>query len=388
MSLADSAAAIGAVTRLLREHLIRRGFEASIGKPETASATDTNAKLNLFLYEVAFDAQLRNLALHDGAAPPLWLVLKYLLTAFDAGESSDTAAAHELLGRGASALHELNFLQLDPLVDPAVRRALEHNPEPLKLSFDDATPDLLSKLMQGAEERYRLSLAFQMRPVMIVPGTLPSAALLVGVDYTADPDAVIGRDGVKLDLNASLGARLERLAPERFEAGASLTLTGTDLNDSRIEAVLGDVVLDVVSRAPTRMAVLAEGSPGTPIAGGTRLSAGALPLVLRRRLSPDRTYSLDLLAARLLPTLTNATLAGSDLTLHGLLLGTPSDDIAVLLAREADGSTVRRFDTFASAAGQDSLGIAGAATGLAPGSYRVILRVNDQQALASPSVHI
>ena len=36
-------------------------------------------------------------------------------------------------------------------------------PEPLKLSFDGAGVDLLSKVMQGTDERYRLSMAFQVR---------------------------------------------------------------------------------------------------------------------------------------------------------------------------------------------------------------------------------
>lgn len=388
MALADSGTAIGAVTRLLREHLIRRGFEATIGKPEVAAGTDTNAKLNLFLYEVGFDPQLRNLSLHDGAAPPLWLVLKYLLTAFDAGESSDTAAAHELLGRGASALHELNFLRLDPLVDPAVRRALEHNPEPLKLSFDEANPDLLSKLMQGAEERYRLSLAFQLRPVMIVPDRLPRSALLVGVDYETTPDTVIGREGVRINVAPSVGARLERVEPERFEAGATLRLYGEDLDDSRIEAVLGEVALEILERSPDRIVALAEGSPGTPIADGAVLSAGTLPLSLRRRLSPARTLSMDLLGVRLLPTLAGASIAGTDLHLNGRLLGREGDDILALLVRAADGATVRRYDTFSTAPDQKTLAVTGATAAVPSGSYRVILRVNEQQALSSPSLSI
>src|SRR5262249_41609333 len=180
MSLADSGMAIGAVTRLLQDHLLRRSFVVSIGKPEDAADTDTAApKLNLFLYETTFDAQLRNVQLRDGEPPPLWLVLKYLLTAFDGDKGSDTPGAHDLLGRGMAALHELNFLRLDPSVDSNVRLALENNPEPLKLTFDETNHDLLAKIMQGTDERYRLSVAFQLRPVMIVPASLPRSSLLV-----------------------------------------------------------------------------------------------------------------------------------------------------------------------------------------------------------------
>ena len=68
MARADTQRAIGAVTRLLRDHLIRRGHAVSVGKPEQAAQTDAAAKLNLFLYETIFDASLRNVGLDDGRA--------------------------------------------------------------------------------------------------------------------------------------------------------------------------------------------------------------------------------------------------------------------------------------------------------------------------------
>ncbi len=386
MSLADSGRAIGAVTRLLQDHLIRRGFLVSIGKPEDAADNDSNAKLNLFLYETLLDPHLRNVSLRDGEPPPLWLVLKFLLTAFDAAENSDTPAAHDLLGRGMAALHELNFLHLDPLVALDVRLALEHNPEPLKLTFDESNADLVSKLMQGADERYRLSVAFHLRPVMIVPATLPRAALLVGIDYTTAPQSVIGRDGVQIDVIPSLGSRLERVEPERFEAGETLTLFGDDLAGSAMEVVLGDVVLDVVERHVDRLVVMAEGSPATPIATGTTLSAGEMPLFVRRRLGSARTRSSNLLLARLLPSLNGAAFVAGDLQLQGVLLGGVGDDIIVVLCRAADGVTVRMFDTVTPGPNQQTLVVAVAQGTVPSGTYRVILRVNNQQAKLSPSV--
>jgi hypothetical protein len=388
MSLADSGRAIGAVTRLLQDHLIRRGFDVSVGKPEDAASNDTTPKLNLFLYETAFDPALRNHPLRDGEPAPLWLVLKYLLTAFDSGESSDTAAAHDLLGRGISALHELNYLRLDPLVALPVRLALEHNPEPLKLSFDESGVDLLSKIMQGTDERYRMSVAFQVRPVMIVPGVLPRSALLVGVDYTTAPETIIGRDGVHIDVIPSLGATLQRVEPDRFEAGEALVVFGDDIAGRDVEVVLGDVVLQVVERRVDRLVVTAEGAAGAPIASGTTLSAGEIPLVARRRLSPTRVRSSNLLAARLLPTLFSAAVVGGDLVLGGVLLGSDADDVIVVLIRDTDGRSVHLFDTFTTSADQQTLTIAGAAAAVPAGAYRVVLRVNNQQAKASPRVNI
>ena len=386
MALEDSGRAIGAVTRLLQDHLIRRGFEVSIGKPEDAAKNNTSEKLNLFLYETAFDPHLRNLSLRDGEPPPLWLVVKFLLTAFDAKEKSDTAAAHDLLGRGISALHELNFLRLDPAVALDVQLALENNPEPLKLSFDESTVDLLSKIMQGTDERFRLSVAFQMRPVMIMPANLPRGSLLVGIDYSTTPQTTIGGDGVRLEVIPSMGARLARVEPDRFEVGATLTLYGDELNASTMEVVLGGVTLSIVERHVDRLVVTAEGSPGTPIASGTSLSAGEMPLIVRRRLSPTRTRSSNLLAARLLPTLNSAALVAGDLLLQGLLLGAESDDVMVLFYRESDGLTVQMFDTVTSVVDQQTLTVVGVAAKVPAGNYRVILRVNNQQANASPTV--
>lgn len=388
MALGDSSRAIGAVTRLLQDQLIRRGFDVAIGKPEEAAKNNSNQKLNLYLFETRFDPQLRNQALGDGQVPPLWLVLKYLLTAFDVDENSDSAAAHDLLGRGIAALQEIAVLRLDALVPLDVRKALENNPEPLKLSFDDAPVDLVAKTMQGSDERYRLSVAFQVRPVLIVPATLPRGSLLVGVDYSSAPQTVIGRDGVQIEVSASMGATLLRVEPPRVEIGASFTLFGDDLQGSEQEVLLGDVPLLVLERAPDRLKVLAQAASGAPLENGSRLSAGELPLIVRRRLLNQRFRSSNLLAATLLPTLASANWVGNDLHLQGLLLGTASDDVLVLLYREDDGATVRLFDTVVTSADQHSLTIAAAKTGVPAGSYRVILQVNNQQALGSPAVAV
>lgn len=384
MALADSGRAIGAVTRLLQDHLIRRGFEVSIGKPEDAAASNTNAKLNLFLYETGFDGSLRNLPIRPHEPMPLWLTLKYLLTAFDVDERSDSPAAHDLLGRGLSALHELNFLSLDALTATDVRLALENNPEPLKLTFDETTPDLISKIMQGTNERYRLSVAFQMRPVMIVPGAEPRHALLVGVDYSTAPETIIGEEGIHIDVQPSLGPSLSRVEPARFEAGSSIRIYGDDLHGADLDAVLGDTVLTITERRPERLTVTVEGSPGTPIASGTALSAGELPLVVRRRLSPTRTRSSNLLAAGLLPTVSGASLVAGDLTISGVLLGDDSDDIVVALYQ--DGRTVRMFDVATPAVGQQSLLVSGVGGAVPAGTYRAVVLVNGLQARSSPAV--
>ena len=390
MAAADTPMAIGAVTRLIRDHLLRRGLQVSVGKPEQAAGSDTLAKLNLFLYEVGFDPNLRNIELRRGDPPPLWLVLKYLLTAFDDSESSDSADAHELLGRGIAALQELSLLRLLPPVIPSVQAALQDNPEPLKLSFDETNADLLSKIMQGTDERYRLSMAFQVRPVLIVPVQPSLSTLLVGIDYSGVPQTVIGEEGVAIDVIPSMGPVFDRVEPAVFEAGASIELFGNDLHGADIEAALGAQVLTIVERRTDRLQVTVEGTPPAPIASGTSISAGEHGLVVRRRLSPSRARTSGVQLAKLLPTVTGASLVGGDLQVSGNLLGrgplqTGTDDVVVALYR--DGVTVRLFDTVADASTQSLLTVLGVGSaGLPAGEYRVIVKVNNQQARASPAV--
>ena len=173
MALADSKQAIGAVGELLKNRLTlaTNANTVDIGRPEEVSANNC-PKLNIFLYQIDFDGQLRNYPLDEGQRAPLWIVLRYLLTAFDESKESDTSEAHQLLGEGMLALNEMNF------IEPSVL-ALADNPEPLKLTFDGENPELLSKIMQGSDEKYRLSAAFQVRPVMIAPAEPPRYALPV-----------------------------------------------------------------------------------------------------------------------------------------------------------------------------------------------------------------
>jgi hypothetical protein len=192
MALTNTGRAIGKITALLCEQLnARTGLTVVPGRPEPKQDDAVGERLNIFLYEASFDPLLKNTPLADGHPVPLWLVLKYLLTAFDKDGDSDSIQAHEDMGQGLRALQEIAFLHLDDIefVDPEIPGALQDNPEMLKITFDDASSELLARVMQGSEEKYRFSMAFQVRPVMIASDDLPSYALLVGVDYTQTPDS-------------------------------------------------------------------------------------------------------------------------------------------------------------------------------------------------------
>jgi hypothetical protein len=374
---------------LLRDHLNRRGFSVSVGKPEQASRVDSGPKLNLFLYEAVFDPSLRNHMLDADGPAPLWLVLRYLLTAFDEEELSDSSAAHELLGRGMVALHELNYLRVDAVAATSVQLALEHNPEPLKITFEDGTPDLLSKLMQGSDETYRMSGAVQVRPVMLMPSIPPDSSLLVGVDYSSEPPVEIGEEGIGVEVLPTLGASLERVAPASFEPGDTITLSGTDLHLGGLEAVLGDEPLRVTGQWPDRMTVEVESTRPGPggagrIASGLGPSAGELPLRVQQLRAGGRIRSSNLVTGRLRPVVETAALAGDDLVLTGQLLGADEDDVIVALF--AEGTVVHSFDEATTQPDQHQLTVVDAADDVDAGVYRAIVKVNGVQARNAPQV--
>lgn len=395
MALEDSGRAIGAATRILRERLLARLqtllSDVTVGRPEPPRGNINNPRLNLFLYEVQIDGHLRNQPLDEGQPAPLWLVLRYLLTPFDRDGESDSISAHELLGLGMRELQDLNFLAANGNV------ALNDSPDMLKITFEDASTELLSKLMQGSEEHYRCSTAFQVRPVMIAPGTPPEYALLVGVDY--QNNAIIGEDGIRIPVLPSLGPAITRVTPPRFEVGDTVTVEGSDLHLSGLSVRLGPIELPVTTQRPDRLTF--DVAPA--LANGATISAAEHPLAIVQQLPNGKRRSSNLAGAGLMPRVTAAarrtSLTASGLVfgfidLDGELLGTTTDDLFVALY--ADGRTVRMLDrqvtppapppppavplqTRASVEIPEALAVPA-------GPYRVIVRVNGQQARNSPPV--
>jgi hypothetical protein len=395
MSLADSNRAIGAVTRLISDHLISRtGLVVSVGRPEDAASGGGSLRLNLFLYETEFDGHMKNVSVEEDRLPPLWLVLRYLLTPFDVSGHSDSIEAHMLLGRGLSALSDLSYVPLNAMLPPEIRDALSSNPENLKLTFDEANPELLSKVLQGGQDRYRISAAFHVRPVMIAPPEPPDYSLLVGIDYTKTPPAPISPDrAVGLDLLPSLGPELYSVSPTRFETGSTIELTGRNLSISGLDVWLGSARLTITMQTDDRLACEIDGS----IALGRTISPGSLPLVATETLPSGKRRKSNIVVGRLLPTLTNATTSGlalngegrvfGTLALEGTLLGTSEDDVVIALYRE--GAVTAAFDTAAAVPDQAQLVLSiPTEQAVEPGEYRIILRTNGQQATNSPSVSL
>lgn len=384
MSLAASSEAIGAVSELLKVQLAAKtGISAvAVGRPEDASKAASaggGGSFNLFLYRIAMDSNLRNRPLDAGQVPPVWLVLHYLLTAFD-GQESDSINAHKLLSRGLSALNGLSSIRPD-----ATLTALTSSPDPLRLSFDEADVELLSKIMQGSDEKYRVSAAFQVRPVMVAATDAPPAYALPVKTIGLPLPPPQNYEGVSV--LPSLGAQLSAIEPERFSAGQAFVLRGTDLAGY-------DQIFVGANGYPA--STTADGALSATIPLADTISAGSYPVCVARTLPGAHLQSSNAMAGHLLPLLVSVNLAGpltpvlgklsGSFVVQGSQFGGPNGAIYValflngkarlLLEPQPGGSATTLTFTVSDA------------QALPPDSqYRVILRVNGEQALNSPPVN-
>jgi hypothetical protein len=247
--------------------------------------------------------------------------------------------------------------------------------------------------MQGGDEKYRCSIGFEVRPVMIATAELSSYSLLVGVDYVNN--TIIGAKGIQIPVLPSMGPKIDAIAPIKISPPlpavlpdlpqpSILTIRGNNLALSNLTVRLGSVELPIVAKSPDTLKCELNGN----IRDGTVISAGSHPVCVVESLPNDKARSSNLLVASLLPVITNATFSGDNLYLEGFLLGKASDDVFVALYR--NGKTVKVFDKFVEIGpgppAQTQLQVQ--ITDTSPGTYRVILRVNGQQAQNSPEVVI
>jgi hypothetical protein len=394
MALSDTGIAIGSVSRLMKDTLtnaltnVPPSPVVSISRPEPGSSgvVGHGARLNLFLYEVQIDASLRNVPLTQGRPSPLWLVLRYLLTAFDANGDSDTSDAHDVLGLGMQVLLGMNESgALDSLTD----KSLTDNPQSLKVTFDEGAPDLLSRLMQGPDDRYRMSVPFQIRPVLVATTDPPSSMQLVGVNYLTD--TTIGLSGVRNVVLPSLGPFLETVTPAQVQPGDVLTVTGTGLGAEGIVVRFGGLELPVTMQQSGTVRCVVGNAALDP----TQISAGTQSVSVAQIIAVGKSLSSNTLSATLVPVLTGiaasglAAVSGSDpnvfgvLKLTGQFLGRQSDYVEVgLLNSSGVAVVIDRLDpSFTIPADQSAQQVIMKSNeAVPPGMYTAVVRVNGAQA--------
>jgi hypothetical protein len=397
MALSDTGTAIGSVSRLLKDALTNALVNASphpqvsIARPEpaTGGGLPEGARINLFLYEVQIDSSLRNVPLAPGRPSPLWLVLRYLLTAFDDGSDSDTDVAHDVLGLAMQVLLGLNE---SGALEQVTDKSLLDNPQPLKITFDDGSPDLLSRLMQGPDDRFRMSIPFQIRPVLVARSDPPSSMKLVGVNYQTD--TTIGLAGVQNIVLPSLGPAIDSVDPSQVQPGDVLTIKGSGLGADLLAVRFGRLTLAATMQQPGTVQCVVGGAPLDP----NRISAGSQPVVVVQTLSNGKTLSSNALATTLIPVITGITTSGvhavsaadpnvfGAINVTGEFLGRPADFIELGLLNDTGAAVVidRRDPVFVPPPGQSAQQLLmTAADAVPPGTYTAVFRVNGAQAKQS-----
>lgn len=407
MSVSMSGKAIGTLTQLIKEHILNiwndtvlQKPEVNIGRPEPPS-NPQKATLNLFLYELKLDPFLRNTSLGPAKQPPVWLVAKYLLTAFDNTGESDTMPALRYLGEGIRILSSLATIKPQNMPLPE----LEGNPETLKLTIEEVGVEILSRLMQGPDQKYRSSIGFEVRPIMIESFTLPSYSLLVGIDYTKNPNVEIGEEGIKIDVDSlSIRPVILDIEPKKLDIDTMLNIKGRNLDLSNLTIYLDSLQLDITGQWSDRLECKVNFTGVNP----DSIAAGNYPIYLVQKIDNTKKRKSNATLGSLIPKIDSATssslnkvtdpqagyqLMTGNITIFGSLLGRQDDDVVAGLYN--DGSTTNILTDFASITSTPSdppqhnviLQI-GITDRVLPGVYRLIYTVNGQQAKNSPQIRL
>lgn len=409
LSFLTSNKAIGAVTELIIQKLSEapNALTVELGFPRI----DPEPTMYLLLYEIEFDPSLRNVPLDEGQPAPIWLTLKYLLTAYGSNTTEQKYTPYDNIGKAIQTLQALNYLNHQDLssIDDDHVDALKNNPEPLKITFDKAPLDAISKILGTVNEKYQCSVCFQVRPVMITLHAMPSYSLLVGVDYTSGE--IIGEKGVSpiveimgIPTIKEIGIESENNDDEVIRTSSiefdnttkKVVILGSNLDKPNLRIRLGsETFLPDTTSSPNYNRL-------DWIVNDAQVSAGSFPLTIEETKTENSEVSVRSVSnakiIHFVPYLDGADLTPNStnpdtIVLSGTLLGSEEDAITVAFYEEGkdheQGEIVQVYTNFESSdcyPDQRTLKIRIPEN--FSGKYRLILRVNSQQARKSPEVDI
>ncbi len=408
MALVNTYTSIAATTKLIRDRLngitkipVYANHPRNVLEALKDSENAATYCLGIFLYEASFDASMKNISLHDDRPAPLWLVLKYLLTAFDAkstsedienfirndiaykDEGTNTILAHNCLGIAAAALQSMSFLTIPPENGAnEIRASLLDNPEELKITFDEISSDLVSKIIQSSSMDYCFSLGFQVRPVLIYPEDPPSLQYLVGIDYK-DNIKEIGGKGIHVDVELLpvSSPKITMVNPPILETG-TFTIQGENLNLSNLNVFMDNAII----QNPVFQANPETGRTEIMVdldANWTKrpVSAGSYTLQIIQDLGNKKSRSSVPYLIHLLPKVTSVAKAGNKIIINGNHLGDIKDDIIVAFYQEGTPPVIKHYPDIEVDQERISVTIEKLKNG---DSYTLVVRVNGEYALQKP----
>ena len=256
----SNALAIAAATTTLRNLLFSGipALDASLGDlevstqpPDLARKNVTKPQLNLFLYQIVYNAAWRNLDMPnqvrpgETGMPPLAVNLRYLMTAYGRGEIDPDPVNHRVLGAAMSVLHDHALLGRKEIRDALAGNDLGDQIERVRLTPQAISVEELSKLWTAFQTQYRVSTAFE-AAVVLIDSRAPVRAPLPVINRGQQDRGVtaVAAAAPVLDaLQLPHSQPAVRLGEDIVLAGRQLTLEGAT---ARFTSAKLDVAVDVV----------------------------------------------------------------------------------------------------------------------------------------------
>lgn len=224
-------------------------LEVTTQPPDKARNTKTSNQINLFLYQTAANAALRNMDMPrvvrpgESSLPPLALNLFYLITAY--GKNNEDTLSHRLLGRAMRILHDYSVLVASDLLSPGEigdlfsESGLDMQPERVRLTPVPMSLDEMSKLWMIFQTQYRISAAYQ-AAVVLIESTRPTRSAL--------PVLKRGSEDRGPGVTASVSSVIDEVLPPNSQPavrlGEDLIINGKHLDRQGITVRFDSLRLD------------------------------------------------------------------------------------------------------------------------------------------------
>jgi hypothetical protein len=236
--------AIAAVTATLRAMLdsalalVFSGVEVTVLPPDKAR-TGVGDQINVFLYNTAIDAALRNTPPPtskpgETGEPALPLRLQYLITAY--GQNDNDLFGHRLLGEAMSVMHDHPLLGREQIHDissgPLLNSDLHTQVERVRVTPLSLNLEEMSKLWMTFQTQFRISAAYEVSVVLIDSARPAITALPVLGRGSAADSGVASVANVGSPFPSLSSA--ESPDPAALLPGETLTLRGANLSGTNV----------------------------------------------------------------------------------------------------------------------------------------------------------
>lgn len=200
---------------------------------------DTTNQVNLFLYQTAPNAALRNMDMprqvHPGETgqPPVALTLHYLLSAYGFGD--DDTAAHALLGDAMRIFNDNAILDRETIQNAFPGNDLFTQVERVRITPQTMSIEEISKLWTAFATHYRVSAAFEVS-VVLIESLRPTRAPLPVLSRGQNDSGVPVQANLVPPYPTLLGLSLATPKQPSAQLGENLTLQGHDLSGDSLTA--------------------------------------------------------------------------------------------------------------------------------------------------------